>query len=198
MLIILSSLAGLIAWPILNSRAAGDPLSGDSPRPSNRVDTGLGMSIVLPEHWIVSDASVRECQSNPESHNTFTAFPQTAYLGQRPGATLHVHRCAREPDFDYIPVQSVHFGDDTAQQFVHVYETNSIPIVSCVTLFLEHNARWWRVTYVYNGSLTKCPQSVQAYLETIVFDSEAGGESSDAGEAAVAAFSIGDWAPAGR
>ena len=173
-LLIVCTLAGLLAWPILNARPSGDPIPQDAPNPSNRINTGLGASIILPEHWIVSEASLHERATNPETYNTFTSWPQTAF-GQRPAATIHLHRCARDPDFDYLPVQSVYFGDGSAQQFVHVYETNSIPIVSCVNLFLEHNDRWYRITYVYNGTLTKCPPSVRTYLETIAFDAESGG-----------------------
>ncbi|MCR9210567.1 MAG: hypothetical protein NXI28_20260 [bacterium] len=173
-LIIACTVAGLVASPILNARPAGDPIPRDAPNPANRIDTGLGASLILPEHWIVSGLSIHERKSDPKSYNTFTAFPQTAY-DQRPDATLQVHRCLRDPDFEQLPVQTVYFGDGTAQQFVQVYETNSIPIVSSVNLFVEHNAQWYRITYVYNGTLTKCPPSVQAFLETISFEAFNGG-----------------------
>lgn len=162
---ICSILGVFVMLPVLNARPAGDAIPREAPDPNDRIDTGIGVSIILPKNWVVSE------HSHSETDNTFSAWPQTAY-GQRSSASIHLHRCLDEPDFDYLPVISVHFGEGTAKQFVHVYETNSIPVVSNVQTFLQSDQQWWRLTYVYHGTITKNPESVQAFLETIRFDSE--------------------------
>ncbi len=141
------------------------------PAEYRRVDTGLGMSIIRPLHWDVSNVALLTRYSSPERYHHFYMRPyqnlETTY-----GSSISVYRTPESPDFKRSEFTEREFQGRPAWEGYAIGRNNRFDQIESFQIHVRDGQHWFTISYSLTKKLTRLPDETKEFLESARFDED--------------------------